>query len=60
MGSNATNDAKHWRERAAQMRALADTTKDDPETVAKVLRLAADYEELADRADIRTDGGRRN
>jgi hypothetical protein len=42
----------HWRERAAQMRALAvDTT--DTEAAALMLKLAEDYDKLADRAELR-------
>jgi hypothetical protein len=50
------NRAKHWRDRAAQMRALSDMMK-DIECVAIMLRLADDYDILADRADIRSNGG---
>jgi hypothetical protein len=43
------NDPKHWRGRAAQMRALAVTMK-DAETIAIMNRLADDYDKLAERA----------
>jgi hypothetical protein len=56
MALNHVNDSKHWRDRAAQMRALAETMK-DAETVKIMQRLAADYDKLADRADMRSNGG---
>jgi hypothetical protein len=56
MALNHVNDSKHWRDRAAQMRALAETMK-DAETVKIMQRLAADYDKLADRADARSNGG---
>ena len=43
------NDPKHWRDRAAEMRALADTMK-DADTIGIMNRLADDYDKLADRA----------
>jgi hypothetical protein len=43
------NDPKHWRDRAAQMRALALTMKDE-RTIILMNDLANDYEKLADRA----------
>ena len=49
------NDSKHWRDRAAEMRALADTMK-NADTAAIMLRLATDYDKLADRADARKTG----
>jgi hypothetical protein len=44
-----TKDPQHWRERAAQMRALSLTMK-DPEVVTLMRDLANDYDKLADRA----------
>ena len=43
-----TIDPKHWRDRAAFMRVLAETIR-DVESRAIMLRLAADYDKLADR-----------
>ena len=50
--------AEHWRERAAQMRALA-LTMDNPEAKALMEDLALEYDTLADKG-VKTDGkGRR-
>lgn len=58
MPASHTNDPKHWHDRAAEMRALANTMK-DPETIAIMNRLADDYDKLAERAASRSnDGGR--
>jgi len=50
-----TNDPKHWRDRAAQKRALA-LTMTDSETSILMNDLAADYDKLADRAAIKANG----
>lgn len=55
MTRGGVNDAEHWRGRAAEMRALAEAMK-DVETKERVLKLADDYDKLAERADLRTDG----
>jgi hypothetical protein len=55
MPASHVNNSKHWRDRAAQMRALSDMMK-DIECVAIMQRLADDYDKLADRADIRSSG----
>lgn len=55
MSSQTVNDPKHWRDRAAEMRALSDMMG-NLETVAIMLRLADDYDQLADRAEVRSSG----
>jgi hypothetical protein len=49
------NDPKHWRDRAAEMRVLA-VSASDMNTMAIMLRLADDYDRLADRAAMRANG----
>jgi hypothetical protein len=50
------NDAKHWRDRAAEMRALAESTK-DAAAARTVLNLAEVYEKLAAQAEARAKSG---
>jgi hypothetical protein len=53
MSAQGVRDPKHWRDRAAQMRALSDLIK-DAETKAMMLKLADDYDSLAERAGVRS------
>jgi len=46
------NDAKHWRDRAAEMRVLSADMRDF-EARTLMLKLANDYDKLADRAEER-------
>jgi hypothetical protein len=46
------NDVKHWRDRAAEMRVLSGDMKDF-EARNLMLKLANDYDKLADRAEVR-------
>jgi len=52
MGLQNVYDARHWRDRAAQMRVLSDEMK-DLEVQTLMLKLANDYDKLADRAEDR-------
>lgn len=54
MPRSLVDDPAHWSFRAKQMRALAENMKDE-ETKAIMLRLASDYDRLAERATLRTD-----
>jgi len=45
-------DAKHWRDRAAEMRVLSADMKDF-EARTLMLKLANDYDKIADRAEDR-------
>jgi hypothetical protein len=46
------DDPEHWRERAKEVRSLADQVSYLP-TKQEILRIAADYERLAERAEER-------
>ena len=52
MAHQSINDAKHWRDRASEMRVLSDEIK-DPQAQRMMLKLPNDYEKLADRAENR-------
>jgi hypothetical protein len=49
---HGVSDAKHWRDRAASMRALAENMEND-RTVTLMTDLANDYDKLARRAEER-------
>ena len=55
MTASHINDPDHWRKRAEEMRALA-AEMHEPDTKAIMVRLAADYDKLAERAAQRADG----
>ena len=55
MTTSRVNNPEHWRDRAAEMRALARTVQ-DLEAIAIMNRLADDYDKLADRAGARSNG----
>jgi hypothetical protein len=44
------DDPQHWRDRAAQMRALA-TQSSDTDAAAAILKLADEYDKLAPRRE---------
>jgi hypothetical protein len=55
MPNQSHEEPKHWRNRAAEMRMLAEEM-DDAETKAAMLKLAGEYEKLAARAEMRPNG----
>ena len=52
------NDPEHWRPRAEEMRVIAEDMR-EADTKARMLRIAADYDKLAERAEERASGARR-
>jgi hypothetical protein len=50
--SSHLNDPNYWRDRAEELRVLAEHLK-DPDAKAMILRCARDYDLLAERAEER-------
>jgi hypothetical protein len=55
MPPHNTDDPQHWRDRAAKMRSLAVTMAGSNAAIL-MNDLAADYDKLAERAEIRSNG----
>ena len=55
MANSFTNDPAHWRHRAEEMRTLAEGMSSS-ETRQIMMRIATDYERLAERAEQRGKG----
>lgn len=58
MGRIENHDGRAWRARAEECRAIADTFE-NPETRAKMLAVAADYERMAENAEQREEAAAR-
>jgi hypothetical protein len=56
MPTSFINNPQHWRDRAEEMRTLAQTVKDEA-SKQTMLRIADDYDRLAFRAEHRAAGG---
>ena len=54
MSLHLLHDPDHWRQRAEELRVIAETTT-DAQAKATLLRIVADYERLAERAERRND-----
>lgn len=58
MGTSFVNDPEHWRNRAERARSLADQMNDEA-FKQMMLRTAADYDRLAERAALRAQKAHR-
>jgi hypothetical protein len=55
MPASFINDPKHWRDRAEEMRRIASEMVDE-KSKQTMLRIAKDYDKLAQRAEERSGG----
>jgi hypothetical protein len=55
MPASFINDPGHWRQRAEEARSIAEQMN-DPQSKEAMLRIARDYEHLAERAERRAKG----
>jgi len=53
MPTSFINDPEHWRQRANEMRTLANSAK-DPRSKGAMLQIAAEYDGLAEMAEERS------
>ena len=51
MSNSFLLDPKHWRDRAAKTRAKAEMIQHDNDQTKKLLRVAEEYDRLAERAE---------
>jgi hypothetical protein len=57
MSASILDDPEHWRQRAKEARSVAEQLT-DPTSKAAMLRIAADYERIAEQAQVRAVGAR--
>jgi hypothetical protein len=55
MPASFINDPEHWRQRAGEARSVAEQMN-EPQSKEAMLRIAKDYERLAERAEQRAKG----